>query len=134
VGFDTPGEGRDNDLYILNEKGERMKICIPSSGPELNDKVDDRFGRAPYFVFYDTESGKAESFRNPASEAQGGVGPKAAQFLLNHDIEVLITARVGGNALEALKAGGIKILLYEERGSSVQAAIDASLKGNLKEQ
>jgi len=33
-----------------------------------------------------------------------------------------------------LKAGGIRVLLYEEKGSTVADAITAFLKGNLKEQ
>lgn len=111
-----------------------MKICIPSKGPEAGDFVDERFGRAPFFVIYDTGSEKTESYKNPAAEAMGGVGPKAAQVLLNHAVDVLVTERVGGNALEALKAGGITILLYEERGSTVRDAITAYLRGNLREQ
>jgi predicted Fe-Mo cluster-binding NifX family protein len=111
-----------------------VKICIPSSGPGLDARVDDRFGRAPYFTFYDTESGKAESIKNSAAEAPGGVGPKAAQILMKNGVGILVAARVGGNAIEALKAGGIKILLYDEKEGSVQDAIAASLKGNLAEQ
>jgi predicted Fe-Mo cluster-binding NifX family protein len=63
-----------------------------------------------------------------------GVGPEAAQILLNNGIEVLVIPRIGGNALQALKAGGIRVVVYEGTGSSVHDAIDASLKGNLREQ
>lgn len=111
-----------------------MKICIPSKGPEPGDLVDDRFGRAPYYLIYDTENETTESYKNPAAEAMGGVGPRAAQFLLDHGANVLVTARVGGNALTALKAGGIIILLYEEGGSTVRDAIAAYTRGGLREQ
>jgi predicted Fe-Mo cluster-binding NifX family protein len=111
-----------------------MRICIPSKGPEPGDFVDERFGRAPYYLIHDTESGKTESYKNPAAEAMGGVGPRAAQFLLDHNVNILITARVGGNALGALKAGGITILLYDEAGRTVTDAIDAYNHGGLREQ
>ncbi|HQA81441.1 MAG TPA: NifB/NifX family molybdenum-iron cluster-binding protein [Methanoregulaceae archaeon] len=111
-----------------------MKICIPSRGPEIQDLVDERFGRAPYFIIHDTESKMTKAHVNSTAGAMGGVGPKAAQFLLNHGVDSLVTERVGGNALEALKAGGIRVLLYEEKGSTVADAITAFLKGNLKEQ
>jgi predicted Fe-Mo cluster-binding NifX family protein len=111
-----------------------MKICIPSKGPEPADFVDERFGRAPYYLIHDTESGTTESYKNPAAEAMGGVGPKAVQFLLDHDVNVLVTARVGGNALGALKAVGVTILLYEEAGRTVSDAIAASTSGGLREQ
>jgi predicted Fe-Mo cluster-binding NifX family protein len=111
-----------------------MKICIPSKGPEPADFIDERFGRAPYYLIQDIETGKTESYKNPAAEAMGGVGPRAAQFLLDHDVNVLVTARVGGNALKALKSGGITILLYEEAGKTVSDAIAAYTSGGLREQ
>ncbi|HIH26729.1 MAG TPA: dinitrogenase iron-molybdenum cofactor biosynthesis protein [Methanoregulaceae archaeon] len=111
-----------------------MRICIPSKGPEPGDIVDERFGRAPYYLIHDTETGKNESYKNPAAEGMGGVGPRAAQFLLDHDVNVLVTARVGGNALGALKAGGITILLYDAAGSTVMDAINAYTTGGLREQ
>lgn len=116
-----------------NNQVKEMKVCIPSKGPEPEDPVDERFGRAPYFLIYDTESGKTESHKNPAAEAMGGVGPRAAQFLLDHNVNILVTARAGGNALGALKAGGITILLYEE-GGTVRDAIAAYASGRLREQ
>jgi len=111
-----------------------MKICIPAKGPELQDFADERFGRAPFYLIHNTETGTTESFKNPAAEAMGGVGPRAAQFLMDHEVQVLITARVGGNALEALSAGGITILLYEEAGRTVKDAIAAYTSGSLREQ
>ncbi|HON81647.1 MAG TPA: NifB/NifX family molybdenum-iron cluster-binding protein [Methanoregulaceae archaeon] len=111
-----------------------MRICIPSKGPEPGDLVDERFGRAPYYVIFDAESGTTESYKNPAAEGMGGVGPRAAQFLLDKNVQVLVTARIGGNALGALKAGGITILLYDQAGSTVRDAIAAYKSGGLKEQ
>ncbi|NYT08107.1 MAG: dinitrogenase iron-molybdenum cofactor biosynthesis protein [Methanomicrobiales archaeon] len=111
-----------------------MKICIPAKGPDSGDLVDERFGRAPYYLIHDTETGETRSYKNPAAEAMGGVGPRAAQFLLDHDVNILVAARVGGNALEALKAGGITILLSEETGGTVREAITAASGGRLREQ
>lgn len=111
-----------------------MKICIPARGQGLDAEVDDRFGRAPYFVFYDTESKKAESIKNPVPGGEDGAGPEAAQILAKNGVEFLVIPRIGGNALSALKAAGIRILLYDKPGCSVQEAIAAGLKGNLREQ
>jgi predicted Fe-Mo cluster-binding NifX family protein len=124
-------------VVIINstkEPGERMRICIPAKGPDAGDFVDERFGRAPYYLIYDTETEKTESYKNPAAEAMGGVGPRAAQFLLDQNVNVLVTARVGGNALEALKAGGITLLFYEEVGTTVRDALAAYTSGSLREQ
>jgi predicted Fe-Mo cluster-binding NifX family protein len=111
-----------------------LKICIPSRGPDPGDLVDERFGRAPFFVIYDTGSEKTESHKNSAAESMGGVGPKAAQFLINHSVNILLAERVGGNAVEALKAGGIRVFIVEEKGITVRDAVSAYLNGSLREQ
>ena len=111
-----------------------MKICIPSRGPDTGDLLDERFGRAPFFIIDDTRSEKTESHKNTAAESMGGVGPKAAQFLMNHSVNVLLAERVGGNAVEALKAGGIRVFLVEEKGITVREAVSAYLNGSLREQ
>lgn len=41
-----------------------MKICISSTGPEMNDLVDPRFGRCRYYVFYDDDTGSYEAEAN----------------------------------------------------------------------
>ena len=43
-----------------------MKLCISSTGPELNDLVDPRFGRCRYYIFYDDEFGGHEAEKNSA--------------------------------------------------------------------
>lgn len=110
-----------------------MILCIPSVGPGSGDLIDDRFGRAPYFIIYDTESERIIAHRNDSASGMGGVGLKAAQFLISQGVDAVVTGRVGGNALEALKAGAIKVFLYEEKGT-VREAISGFLHGSLKEQ
>lgn len=79
------------------------------------------------------KAGRPNRIRTPLPRAWG-VGPRAAQFLLDKNVQVLVTARIGGNALGALKAGGITILLYDQAGSTVRDAIAAYKSGGLKEQ
>ena len=110
-----------------------MILCIPSVGPDSGDFIDDRFGRAPYFIIYDTETDTITPHRNESAGGMGGVGLKAAQSLINHGVDAVIAGRVGGNALEALKAGGIKVFLYQGKGT-VREAISGFLHGSLKEQ
>ena len=110
-----------------------MILCIPSSGPEPGDLIDDRFGRAPYFIIYDTDTDAITQHRNESAGGMGGAGPKAAQFLISKGVDAVVTGRVGGNALEALKAGGIRVFLSEEKGT-VREAISGFLHGSLKEQ
>ena len=43
-----------------------MKIAISSTGPELHDLVDPRFGRCRYYIFYDVSTGLHASKENTA--------------------------------------------------------------------
>lgn len=97
----------------------------------MDAPVEQRFARAPYFVFVDTETQTSESVKNPLVGAAGGVGPRAVQALTEHDAAVLITGQVGGNAARALEAG--EIMTYAYRGSgSVADALAEYTAGNLQ--
>lgn len=43
-----------------------MKIAVSSTGPELNDLVDPRFGRCRYYIFYDMSTGLHATRENTA--------------------------------------------------------------------
>jgi predicted Fe-Mo cluster-binding NifX family protein len=94
-----------------------MKIAIPSKGTTLDSAPDDRFGRAPYFAVIDTENRKFTSIENTAAAAPGGVGPQAVGMLSREGVQVVITGRVGGNALTALKEAGIEVIEQELSGT-----------------
>ncbi len=86
-----------------------MKVAISSKGPNIEDSVELRFGRAPYFVFVDTESMGCESLENEYKNAMGGAGVQAAQMIANRGAEALITGNVGPNAFKTLDSAGIEI-------------------------
>ncbi len=108
-----------------------MIVGITARAAGTDAPVEQRFGRAPYFVFVDTETGKSESIKNPLVDAAGGVGPRAVQMLAEHDATVVITGQVGGNAARALEAGGIKAYAYRGSGSVADALAEYTA-GNLK--
>jgi predicted Fe-Mo cluster-binding NifX family protein len=86
-----------------------MKICITASGQGLEASVDERFGRAPFFVIVDTESMQHETIVNPAIDAGQGAGIAAAQGIARRGVEALLTGFVGPKAYAALDAAGIRI-------------------------
>jgi len=108
-----------------------MKICITAQGATLDTTAEDRFGRAPYFIIVESENGSFEAIQNPYADGGGGVGPKAAQILIAHDIKALISGQVGGNAREVLVAAGIAMYTYRA-GGSVKDALDQFTKNTLE--
>lgn len=87
-----------------------MKVCITSTGPNLDAEMDRRFGRCQYFIFVDPQTLEFEAVENPNLGAAGGAGIQSAQLVINRGAEALITGQVGPNAFTALQAGGIKII------------------------
>jgi predicted Fe-Mo cluster-binding NifX family protein len=107
-----------------------MRICITAKGPDPENPMDERFGRAAYFLIYDQETGVWKPILNPFADTAGGVGPRAAQILAGENVKALITGNVGGKALSALQAAGISIYLLKER-VRVKDALDYFTKNRL---
>ncbi|MCU0632860.1 MAG: NifB/NifX family molybdenum-iron cluster-binding protein [Methanolinea sp.] len=98
-----------------------MFVCVTAKGPGPEDLAEERFGRSPYFLFKSTEGGEWEAVPNKFADAAGGVGPRAAQVLIDKGARVLITGNIGGNALAVIQAAGIEIYQYRESGTAGDA-------------
>jgi predicted Fe-Mo cluster-binding NifX family protein len=104
-----------------------MKIAITAEGDNLDAPVDHRFGRCPYFVIYDSETGEFEAIENSAAQARGGAGTQSAQLMAEKDVEVLLTGAVGPNAERGLSALGVRVVTALE-GSTVRDVLNVFLK------
>jgi predicted Fe-Mo cluster-binding NifX family protein len=87
-----------------------MLIAVTSSGDSIDSLVNEKFGRCQYFIIVDPDTMKFEAVLNPAEQAQGGAGPKAAEVIINKGVNILLTGHVGDKAEEALLRGNIKIV------------------------
>lgn len=109
-----------------------MRIAISTGGRDLSQFVDERFGRCSYFMFCDSEDPQstAEYKDNPALSGTGGAGIAAAEFVANEKAEILITGRLGPNALRVIEAGNIPAFTASE-SMTISEAIMAWTAGNL---
>lgn len=106
-----------------------MIIALPVD--ENKNDICVSFGRTPYFMFFNTDTDVCEVKENSASQAEGGAGLKAAQFVVDNSTEVLITPRCGENAGEILKEAEIKI--YKSEGNNAVGNIDMFKENKLLE-
>lgn len=110
-----------------------MKIVITSTGSDFDSTFSPTFGRCPFFIFLEEEQAEGmEAVRNPASEAHGGAGIQAAQFVVDRGVEAVITGRVGPNAMDVLRAANIPI--YTFHGDTSRQAFEAFKSGTLQQQ
>ena len=106
-----------------------MKIAIPVDERNIKTKVSQNFGRAPFFLIYDTETLESSYIDNKGASSTGGAGIKAAQTIVDSKAEVLLTPRCGENAADVLKAADIKI--YETTMKSTEENIADYINGRL---
>lgn len=86
------------------------KIAVSSDGPDLDTRVDPRFGRAAGFVIIDPATMAFEYVDNGTSQVMAqGAGIQAAEIVAATGARVLLTGYVGPKAFQALSAAGIKI-------------------------
>lgn len=88
-----------------------MKIAVTTQGPNLDDKVDPRFGRCAYFLVVDTETMTAEAVENANVNAGGGAGIQSAQLIADRGVSHVLTGNCGPNAYRTLEAAEIKIIV-----------------------
>lgn len=99
-----------------------MKIAIPVEENNIETAVCPSFGRTPYFLIYDTQTKMYEFMDNSAAASLGGAGIKAAQAIVDANVEALLTPRCGENAAEVLQKENVRI--YKIKGDSVRENID----------
>ena len=107
-----------------------MIIAISSSGKDLTSKVDTRFGRAKYFIIYNTNTLSVQVHENNQNlSAMQGAGIQSSQNVVELNAEVLITGNCGPKAFKVLNAAGIKVFITLD--CSVQNAIDLYVANKL---
>lgn len=106
-----------------------MKIAIPLDDKNLESSICPSFGRAPYFLFYDTGTEESRFVDNSAAASQGGAGIKAAQAIADNGAKALLTPRCGENAQEVLSKAEIQI--YKTISGSARQNIDAFISEKL---
>lgn len=86
------------------------KIAISAEGPNLEDLVDPRFGRAGGFVVIDPDGGESTYLQNGEAQSRGqGAGILAAELVAKAGAKVVLTGFVGPKAFSALEAAGIAV-------------------------
>jgi len=108
-----------------------MKIAVSAKGNELSSQVDPRFGRAAYFIIYNTDDESFEAISNESAAATQGAGIQAAQAVANKNVDWVMSGNFGPKAFTALKAANMKIASWSD--GTVEEAIKLLINGELQE-
>jgi predicted Fe-Mo cluster-binding NifX family protein len=108
-----------------------MKIAVTSVGKTLDSEVDQRFGRAAYFIIIDTEVMDFNVIENESVAAGGGAGISSAKAVIDAGAEAVLTGNCGPNAQRTLSAADVR--LYAGVTGTVAEAVDLFKGGKLNE-
>jgi predicted Fe-Mo cluster-binding NifX family protein len=101
-----------------------MKIVITAKGNTLDAAVDPRFGRAAYFIVFDTENETFEVIDNSAAAGLGGgAGVQAGAAVTRHNPQAVITGHCGPKAFRTLQAASIEVFTGA-KGTVAEAIAD----------
>jgi len=107
-----------------------MKIAVSSENASASNLVDPRFGRAKYFMIYDTETKNWECINNSQNlHSAQGAGIQAAATIVNNGCSVLISGHCGPKAFAALSKANVEI--YLSGNSTVEEALQLYLDNKL---
>ncbi len=87
-----------------------MLIAITSEGPTLEARIDQRFGRCPYFLIVNTDDLSFEAIENTNAMLGGGAGIQSAQMIAGRGVTHVLTGACGPNAYQVLSAAGIEVI------------------------
>jgi predicted Fe-Mo cluster-binding NifX family protein len=110
-----------------------MKLCVTSTGRDLDSKIDFHFGRAPYFLIVNTETMDFEVVENIAQITGRGAGVSAAQMILDKGAAAVLTGIIGPNAFDALKFAHVDIYEGLSGSDTVSEAVERFKKGEYRE-
>jgi predicted Fe-Mo cluster-binding NifX family protein len=97
-----------------------MKIALTTTSPDITSEVDPRFGRGANLLIVDPDTLEWWAYPNPGARATGGAGIRAAQFVCDLKVDVVISGDFGPHAYQALNAAGLPMYIYGSSGTAQQ--------------
>ena len=109
-----------------------MKIVITAQGESPDSEVDPRFGRARYFIVYDTDTDTYTLISNTENiQAQQGAGIQAGRMVADAGAQAVLTGNCGPKAFRTLQGADIKV--YIGAKGMVRDAVESFKKCELAE-
>jgi len=110
-----------------------MKVAIGTANYGLDSQTSEIFGRSKAFIIVDLEEGKIENiteFENTVKH-QSGAGNTAGQFMIDKNVDVLISGKLGPTAFHIMRNAGIKV--YKAAPRTADINLKRFMEGKLEE-
>jgi len=112
----------------------QIRIAIPVDKYKgMDSEFAGRFGTSKTFLFIDADDGKVVttfSEQNPSKKLQKGRGIETAKFLNKHNVDVLISQRMGEGPFNILRSEDV--IIHRGIAGSVSHNLASFFEGRLK--
>jgi len=99
-----------------------MKTAIAAKGRDLTSQVDERFGRAEFFLITDKDCQAIEEvIENVSKNDSTGAGTGAASLVAEKGVSFLVAGNLGPKAENVISSAGINFISFS---GTVSEAID----------
>jgi predicted Fe-Mo cluster-binding NifX family protein len=102
-----------------------MKIAIASEGKDKTGIVDERAGRAPYYLVFNGEKQLIETINNPFSMGSGGAGFAVAKMLADKEVNIIVAGKFGEKMTAAMEDRGVEA---HEFAGSIEETLNKFVK------
>ncbi len=107
-----------------------MILLLPTNDKKIEDGICPSFGRAPYFMLFNTETKQVEFVGNPGAESAGGAGIIAGQAVIDLKADMVLVPRLGKNSADVIKKAEIEI--YKSISDDIMENIELFISGKLE--
>ena len=107
-----------------------MKIAIPAGGPDMNARVENRLGTAPWLLVIDADSLVFDAVEGPSRSSGPGAGIQAVTLVLGMGARALLTGTLSPGIAATLRKNGIEVITGVS--GSVQDVVDAYRRGDFR--
>jgi predicted Fe-Mo cluster-binding NifX family protein len=107
------------------------KTVITSSGGQLDSQYDKRFGRAAWFCIYEAVTDLSTFHKNENINLAHDAGIKVAEKMIGWNVQKVISGDFGPRAEEFLDNHNIQMVILKDENFTVMDIINR-LKGKLR--
>jgi cation diffusion facilitator family transporter len=122
-------------VHVEPSHQKKVKAIVPVSEINgLDSKVYGHFGRAPYFVILsidDKETAIDDFYLNEFLDRKQHIGLNVVKVIINYDLDMLFTNKIGEIAFYMLKENFIDIYLIKDENFTVKNVIELYRKNEL---
>ena len=95
-----------------------MIIAVAADSASTDAPISMHAARAPFYLLYDENGRFLNAIENPFSNTERGAAPRTTEFLLTHEVDILVAGEFGERFIELLQDNNISTVVTQGTASN----------------